>query len=574
MTIYQVLIRLFTNDRTACIPNGTKEENGCGTMDSISAKALDSIRCLGATHVWFTGLIEHATQTDYSAWGIAADCPDVVKGKAGSPYAIKDYYDVDPDLATRVPRRMKEFESLVRRTHEAGLGFIMDFVPNHVARQYHSDACPKGTKDLGSGDDKTQAFSTRNNFYYLPGEPLRLDKIAPQGSAYRETPALATGNDCFTACPGTHDWYETVKLNYGVDYLAGGYRCFDPRPDTWDKMLDILRFWAAKGVDGFRCDMAEMVPVEFWQWAIGTLKSEFPNVIFIAEVYNPALYRDYVHRGGFDYLYDKVGLYDTLRAVTRHEASAQCLTSCWQQVDDIRPHMLRFLENHDEQRLASDFFAGDARRGRAPLLVSALMDASPMMVYFGQELGEKGMDAEGFSGRDGRTTIFDYWAVDTVRRWRNEGKYDTKLLTGDEQRLRAFYARVLSLRESMPVLRSGSFYDLMYANPHLHRQYVFVRSLGQEDELMLRSPGKEKYVFVRSLDQEVVVVAANFDDKEADISVNLPPELFTFLRQRGQTCVPAHDLLSEEDTQVDFSPSTPLRIRIRPWNGVALRIRL
>lgn len=552
MTIYQVLTRLFTNDRTDRVPNGTKQQNGCGTMEGITAKALDAIRGLGATHVWYTGLIEHATHTDYSAQGIAPDCPDVVKGKAGSPYAIKDYYDVDPDLATCVPHRMDELKALVRRTHEAGLGFVMDFVPNHVARQYHSDACPDGTEDLGAADDRALAFSPRNNFYYLPGQPLSLEHIVPQGSDYREYPARATGNDCFSASPGRCDWYETVKLNYGIDYQAGGARCFSPRPDTWDKMLDILRFWASLGVDAFRCDMAEMVPVEFWQWAIGTLKAEHPGLLFIAEVYNPAQYRDYVHRGGFDYLYDKVGLYDTLRAVTRHEASAQSITTCWQQVDDIRPHMLRFLENHDEQRLASDFFAGDARRGRAPLLVSALMDASPMMVYFGQELGEKGMDAEGFSGRDGRTTIFDYWTVDTVRRWAHGGEWDSTLLTGDEQRLRAFYARVLALRESMPVLRLGRFYDLMYANPHLHRQYVFVRSL----------------------EHEVLIVAANFDDQEAHLSVTLPTELFSFLGLEGQSCVRATDLLSGDVTQVDFCPSQPLRLFVRRWNGIALSLRL
>ena len=552
MTIYQVLPRLFGNDLTCRVPGGTREQNGCGTLADFSGKVLDEIRGMGATHVWFTGLIEHATQTDYSAYGIAADCPDVVKGKAGSPYAIKDYYDIDPDLATRVPQRMREVESLVRRTHQAGLGFIMDFVPNHVARQYHSDSCPKGTEDLGEGDDRTVAFSPRNNFYYLPGEPLHLENITGGRARYSEFPARATGNDCFSAWPSGNDWYETVKLNYGVDYQNGFRRHFTPRPPTWDKMLAILLFWASKGVDAFRCDMAEMVPVEFWQWAIARVKGLYPDLLFIAEVYNPALYREYVHHGGFDYLYDKVGLYDTLRAVTRHETSAQRLTGCWQQVDDIRAHMLRFLENHDEQRVASDFFASDPRRGRAPLLVIAMMDASPMMIYFGQELGEKGMDAEGYSGRDGRTTIYDYWTLDTIRRWRNGGKYDCGLLTGDEQRLRAFYKRVLTLRETMPALRSGRFYDLMYANPHLHRQYAFVRSLGHE----------------------VVVVIANFDDQEAQVTLSLPRELFDFLGMKGQANARAQELLSGDTTQVDFMATTPLQAKVPRWNGVAFSIRL
>lgn len=551
MTIYQVLTRLFGNDCTKCIPAGTKEENGCGTLAAFSGKALDEIRSLGATHVWFTGLIEHATQTDYSAYGIKPDCKDVVKGKAGSPYAIKDYYDVDPDLATDVTRRMKELENLISRTHKAGLGFIMDFVPNHVARQYHSDACPEGVEDLGANDDRTVAFSTQNNFYYLPGRPLHLDYIVGRHSNYSEVPAKVTGNDCFTAWPGGIDWYETVKLNYGIDYQNGYRRCFTPHPDTWGKMLDILLFWAAKGVDAFRCDMAEMVPVEFWHWAIREVKKQYPDIMFIAEVYNPALYREYVRRGGFDYLYDKVGLYDTLRAVTRNEASAQCLTGCWQQVDDIREHMLHFLENHDEQRLASDFFAGDARRGRAPMLVSALMDASPVMIYFGQELGERGMDAEGYSGCDGRTTIYDYWSVDTVRRWRDGGKFSGKKLTGDEQRLREFYARLLGLRESLPVLCSGRFYDLMYVNPHLHRQYVFTRSL----------------------EREVVLVVANFDESDADVCVNLPQEFFQYIKLEGQTDLLATDLLSGEETQVDFTFAAPLRVKVRGLNGLMLSLK-
>lgn len=552
MTIYQVLTRLFGNNLTARVPNGTKEENGCGTLASFSEKALCEIRSLGATHVWYTGLIEHATQTDYSAFGIAKDCPQVVKGKAGSPYAIKDYYDIDPDLATNVPRRMKELENLIRRTHKAGLGFIMDFVPNHVARQYCSDVAPKGTADLGEGDDTGIAFSTQNNFYYIPGEHLHLDNITHSQCSYSEIPARVTGNDCFSAWPSANDWYETVKLNYGVDYQGGGQQHFSPRPSTWDKMLDILLFWAAKGIDAFRCDMAEMVPVEFWQWAISKVKESHPSILFIAEVYNPALYRDYVHRGGFDYLYDKVGLYDALRAVTRHEASAQCLTGCWQQVDDIRSHMLHFLENHDEQRLASDFFAGDARRGRAPLLVSALMDNCPMMIYFGQELGEKGMDTEGYSGCDGRTTIYDYWSIDTICRWRDGGKFSGKKLTGDENRLREFYARVLALRESMPILRSGHFYDLMYANQHLHRQYVFARNLNDE----------------------VMLVIANFDDEEAHVSIHLPQEFFQFMGIEGGLGLRARDLLNDEETQVDFTPSTPLCVSLRRWNGVMLSIHL
>lgn len=346
LIIYQVFTRLFGNNNNHCIHGGSLAENGCGKMADFTGKALGEIKRLGATHVWYTGIIEHATQTDYRRYNIRPDHPAVVKGKAGSPYAIKDYYDVDPDLAKDVPGRMKEFENLVQRTHRTGLKVIIDFVPNHVARQYHSDAQPDGTSQLGANDDPHYAFSPYNNFYYIPQSELH-GQFDMQGSAaepYHEYPAKATGNNRFDACPTIDDWYETVKLNYGVDYQNGGTRHFDPIPDTWEKMRDILLFWAAKDIDGFRCDMAEMVPVEFWGWAIPQVKEKYPHLLFIAEVYNPYEYRNYLDRGHFDYLYDKVGLYDTLRTIVCSNESATAITRCWQSLGGIEQRMLNFLE--------------------------------------------------------------------------------------------------------------------------------------------------------------------------------------------------------------------------------------
>lgn len=549
MIIYQVLTRLFGNDKAQCHPYGTKAQNGCGKMSDFTHKALEEIRSLGATHIWYTGIIEHATQTDYRAYGISLDNPDVVKGRAGSAYAIKDYYDVDPDLADKVPLRMKEFQNLVKRSHEAELKVIIDFVPNHVARQYHSDACPEGTQDLGVSDDTTQSFSNQNNFYYLPGEVLHLDNIKPD-SSYLEEPAKATGNDIFSAWPGQNDWYETVKLNYGVDYCSGRVGCFTPVPDTWNKMLHILLFWAQKGIDGFRCDMAEMVPVEFWEWVIPQVKEAFPSIVFIAEVYNPAEYRKYIHRGHFDYLYDKVGLYDTLKAVAQGNASSQSITSCWQQTDDIRPHMLNFLENHDEQRIASDFFVADARKGRAPLLVSALMGNNPFMLYFGQELGERGMEQEGFSGLDGRTTIFDYWKVDTIRRWRNKGSFDGSLLSKEEQALQQYYANVLHLKVQEPAFRDGGFFDLMYQNPSLHQQYVFARR-GRKD---------------------VILVIANFSEEEHEIQVNIPKHMFELWNVKEKTNCYATNLLTGKKVRLDFCSGKPLCVTAPAYGGLIFKI--
>ena len=559
MIIYQVFTRLFGNDKTACIPHGNKTGNGCGHFADFTQKALTEIQKLGATHIWYTGVIAHATQTDYTSYGIPSDHPAIVKGKAGSPYAIKDYYDVDPDLATKPEKRMKEFQNLIYRTHDAGLKVIIDFVPNHVARQYKSASRPEGVKDLGEEDDQNLSFSPQNNFYYIPGQPFHPD-FDLQGSApvpYEECPAKATGNDNFSPSPGRNDWYETIKLNYGIDYCNGGGRHFDPIPSTWFKMRDILLFWAGKGIDGFRCDMAEMVPCEFWGWAIPQVKEQHPELIFIAEVYNPNEYRNYIFNGHFDYLYDKVGLYDTLRAVTCGYGSATAITNCWQSVDDIQPHMLNFLENHDEQRIASDFFAGDARKALPALLVSACMNTNPMMIYFGQELGERGMDSEGFSGRDGRTTIFDYWSVDTIRRWSNHGRYNLHLLNDKEKELRSFYQHVLNLCREEKAISHGAFFDLMYANKgnwlmNEHRQYVFIR----------------KY------ENEVLLVLVNFDNMPVHLSVNIPYHAFEYLRIPEYKTVQATDLLSGKDETISFASDKPVAVDLPEWGGKILKMTI
>lgn len=453
--IYQMLPRLFANMNEHCVPNGTIEQNGSGKMNDITSTVLRKIKDLGVTHVWYTGIIEHSNQTDYSRYGIRRDNPYVVKGKAGSPYAIKDYYDVDPDIAVNVNDRIDEFEALVDRTHDNGLGVIIDFVPNHVSRQYLSDAKPRGVEDFGVGDDRNRFFERNNNFYYIPHQLFAPAIDLGDGKdAYVEFPAKASGNDCFTAFPTKNDWYETIKLNYGIDYGDGSHH-FYPIPRTWFQMLDILLYWAEKGVDGFRCDMAHMVPIEFWQWAVPNVKERHPHIIFIAEIYDVALYRDFIKYGNFDYLYDKVNLYDTLRGIQCHNVSAAQLTHCWQTVDGIGANMLNFLENHDEQRFGSKFYAGDPSLVIPSLVISAFFSTGPMMIYAGQELGEQAVDAEGFSGYDGRTTIFDYWSIPTVRRWLNGGKCNDDLLTGNERWLRDKYRTILRMCNSEKAISSG-----------------------------------------------------------------------------------------------------------------------
>jgi len=541
--IYQVFTRLYGNRNTTRKEWGTIEDNGSGKFDDFNESTLKHIKDMGISHVWFTGVIRHATQTDYSAYGIPKQHPAVVKGKAGSPYAICDYYDVDPDLATNVDKRMKEFEALIRRTHKAGLKVIIDFVPNHVARQYESIAKPKGVIDLGADDNTNDGFNPQNNFYYCPG-----CKLEPYFDIqdYVEEPAKSTGNDHFDNHPGINDWYETVKLNYGKDYWTG-FGHFDPIPDTWKKMTDILLFWAKKGVDAFRCDMAEMVPAAFWAWATDKVKAAYPDIKFIGEVYNPSEYRNYIG-AGFDYLYDKVGMYDTMRAVICGQAPATTITGAWQQTDDIKDHMLYFLENHDEQRVASDFFAGDAKKGIPGLVASVLMRSNPFMLYAAEEYGERGMDKEGFSGCDGRTTIFDYWSIDTLCRAANSK------LKKNEQQIYDIHEKVMQIARTEKAA-DGDTYDLMYVNPASE-------SFNPE----------KHFAFLRKKDDEMLLVVCNFNDKKDSISVNIPKHAFEWF-DIPEKKYEAKDLLTDEKKQLTLKADTGVKMTVPAYGARVWKIK-
>jgi glycosidase len=522
LTIYQLLPRLFGNKNTTNKFYGSVEENGTGKLNDITDKALAGINAMGFTHVWYTGVIEHATMTDHSAYGIKVDDPDVVKGRAGSPYAIKDYYDIATDLAVDVEFRISEFKELVGRTHQNGMKVIIDFVPNHVARTYASDVKPDGVRDFGEDDDNTMNFSPDNDFYYIPGQPF----IVPGGynpggdeftsplkdGKFDEFPAKATGNDVFNPAPSINDWFETIKLNYGIYYLDGKKSYFDHIPPLWHKMHHVLTYWAQMGVDGFRCDMIEMVPVEFWAWLIPKIKAAYPNIIFIGEAYDKNQYYNYIHNGGFDYLYDKVGLYEAIRRLTCNEPGASTweINAVWNNhCRGIDQHMLRFMENHDEQRIASRFFAGDAMLAIPGMVVSATLATGPVMIYSGQEVGEPAEGAAGFSGDDGRTTIFDYWGVPAHQQWMNNGTFDGANLSTAQKQLRGFYSKLLNLVKDNEALCSGDFYELMIANEH--------------------QPGFDTmlYIYLRYTAQQKVLVIANFNRTERVININIPVELLT-----------------------------------------------
>ena len=493
MVVYQMFPRLWGNHVPSPVPGGSLEENGCGKFGSIDEESLSWLREeLHVTHVWYTGIIRHATTE--TVGGLKASDPAVVKGRAGSPYAITDYFDVNPYLADNPEDRMSEFESLIRRTHSSGLKVLIDFVPNHVSRDYGKVGLTRHPDrgNLGENDDCSFHWRPENDFFYYPGQPLNL----PVPGKYYENPAKASGN-CFSPFPGKNDWYETIRLNY----------C-DFHTPTWDRMLEIARFWCAKGVDGFRCDMVEMVPWQFMKWLIGEIKREFPDVIFIAEVYQKDLYRRYTLEVGFDFLYDKSGLYDTLRAIVGGQGSAREITWNWQFLDDLQPRMLNFLENHDEQRLASHYFAGDPLKAAAPLCAGLLLNDAPYMIYSGQEVGEAGMDAEGFSGLDGRTTIFDWWSVASLGRlW--DHIHGKEVLSDVEKATLDLYKRILALRK---VLAGGRTFDLGYSNS----------PAGGFDP-------DSCFAFLRGGEGKATLIVCNFSGHAVSPVIYIPGEALEFL---------------------------------------------
>lgn len=533
--IYQVFTRLFGNKVAVNKPWGKIEENGVGKFNDFNDAALQGIRDLGVSHIWFTGVPHHALVHDYSRYGISDDDPDVVKGRAGSPYAVKDYYSVNPDLAADPANRLEEFKSLIQRTHDNGMKVIIDIVPNHVARAYHSISKPGGIEDFGSSDDTSIEWARDNNFYYVVGEdflvpgdyvPLDGEQHALADGKFSESPAKWTGNGSRMAQPQIDDWFETVKINFGVQ-PDGSYAFSrlpdDARhwsatehadfwrdknvPDSWKKFRDIALYWSRIGVDGFRYDMAEMVPVEFWSYMNSAIKSADPDAFLLAEIYNPTIYRDYIQLGLMDYLYDKVGMYDTIRQVTRGELASSAIIGAQRDVADIEQHMLRFLENHDEQRIASDAFAGSGAAGKPAMVVSTLIGSSPTMLYFAQELGERGEGDAGF-GDPTRTTIFDYWGVPSQQRWMNGGTFDGQKLTADEKALREFYARLMSFSANNPAMHGE------YAEIHSHNRNL---NFGY---------GERLFSFARWKHEERLVVVSNFDDVGTDVlTVEIPQQL-------------------------------------------------
>ena len=539
LVIYQAFVRHFVNKNTSNKFYGSIEENGSGKFNDINEKALKELKTLGINYIWFTGVIEHATMTDYTQFGIKSDDPDIVKGRAGSPYAIKDYYDVDPDLAVDVKNRMAEYESLIKRTHGQGLKVLMDFIPNHVARTYHSDQKPNNVVDLGATDDTTKSFSPTNDFYYIPNQhfvvpngynPGGNDFHSPlKDGKFDEYPAKATGNNVFKSSPSIDDWFETIKLNYGLDIQHHNTKNFVPQPPVWRKMRDILAFWASKGVDGFRCDMVEMVPVEFWNWVITDLRKKYPDLIFIGEAYDRNEYKNFLVNGKFDYLYDKVGLYDGVKRLMMNDTNGTVkdISLVWQKESNgFSQHMLRFLENHDETRIASKDFAQNPWYAVPGMVVTATLSSGPVMIYNGQEVGEPAHGAEGFGGDDSRSSIFDYWSLPKHQKWMNEGAFDGGKLNEEEKSLRQFYSKLLNLVTENEAISKGNFYELLQANQDV---------AGFNDKV---------YAYLRYTENKRVLVLANFNRNETTLNVNLPKDVLDAFNL-DEKAITFTDLLSD-----------------------------
>ncbi len=537
--VYQVFTRLFGNKNTTNKPWGTIEENGVGKFNDFTDKALSEIKKLGVTHIWYTGVPHHALINDYTHIGISNDDPEVVKGRAGSPYAVKDYYNVNPDLAVNPSKRLEEFEALIARTHKNGLQLIIDIVPNHIARKYEGKNNPKGIRDFGADDNTSLEYDRNNNFYYIPNQtfqvpisdnyqPLNGEKNALIDGKFSENPAKWTGNGSRLSKPDINDWYETVKVNYGIrpdgskdfpilpaDYATKSIKQhFDfwkdkDVPSSWKKFRDIALFWTSKGIDGFRYDMAEMVPYEFWSYMNSSIKMKNPDAFLLAEVYNPKEYRNYIKFGKMDYLYDKVELYDKLKEVIQCKNWPDAISDIQNRLADIEHHMLHFLDNHDEQRLSSPEFAGLPEKGKPMMVVSTLISSSPTMVYFGQEVGEAGNENGGF-GTHSRTSIFDYVGVPNHQRWMNGGKFDGGQLSESEKELRDFYSRLLNFSTQSSALM-GNFQEIQSANRY--------KTEGYDDYI---------YSFVRWSSSEKLMVVSNFSaEKISTFALKIPSEIIS-----------------------------------------------
>ena len=602
--IYELFVRLFGNCNRTRKLNGTLAENGCGKFADISEIALEQIAGMGFTHVWLMGVIRHATTTAYPQAGLPSDATDLMKGLAGSPYAIKDYFDVAPDLAIDPVRRLAEFGDLVARIHARGLSVLIDFVGNHVSRAY---ASLRPGMDLGTWDDATRFFAADNHFFYLEagdpggGPPLRLPTydrlqrapVSPTCAVINDCSGLfapesmvgrVTGNNAITWQPSLNDWYETVKLNYGFDFAARSnpVRQFphagspdSPIPDTWTKMDAVLEHWQALGVDGFRCDMAHMLPPEFWRWSIGRARTRNPAVFFMAEAYNDsftvetrapevlALRQSTLEHGLLHAGFNSVYGHETYRVIKGIYDGANWANDIDHVLGTgpVADHSVFYAENHDEIRLAFPHaWGGFGMRVGVPVsAILLLVGRGPVLFYNGQEVGEPAIEAEGFSRADGRTTLFDYWSMPELTKWVDEGAFETRTLSPEQQNLRSYYARLLTL-SGTDVFRFG--------------QRIALNPLNLDNPHYGRLPGETVsghwiYSFLRyqSAAGTCLLVVVNLQGRQtfADLTIQLSEEILSAVSLSQARSIHIADSLSLEAEQASWdSASCSVLLRSMP----------
>lgn len=542
--IYQLVVRTFGNTNETRQTGGTLAANGCGKFAHVTPTALESLKEMGITHLWLTGVLEQASGTPYP--GRPADDPDILKGVAGSPYAIRDYFDVSPDYAIDPAKRMEDFKALLDRCRSYGFKVIVDFVPNHVARSYASDVRPD--LSFGGGDERGTFFQRDNHFYYLQrehpggGPPVKLPSgglPGCDGAFAAETEfGRVTGNNVVSWAPSKGDWYETVKLNYGHDFTTGRDTSRLPGPAaesaevprTWRTMDEILSYWQAMGVDGFRVDMAHMVPIEFWRWAVKRCRSRNADAFFVGEAYDddPAKLTD-AHvlddllAAGFDAVYDDPS-YDILHKMYNSGKWANDLDDVLTGTERFHKS-LRYAENHDEVRLASPKEWGGLgmKVGKPVSAVLFGMGRGPVMIYNGQEVGEPASGVEGFGGDDARTSIFDYWSMPELCKWVNGGRFDGGRLDQEQKSLREWYVKLIRATRSR-AFTDGEFHSLNRAN---NANPAFGR-VGDEE-----ASGHWLYAFLRrdGLSGQTFMVVANFHGSETmrGVKVRISPDAREFI---------------------------------------------
>ena len=589
--IYQLMVRTFGNTNETRKPHGTLLENGCGKFADLSDVALESLKETGFTHLWLTGVLEQASGTAYP--NRPADDPNILKGLAGSPYAIRDYFDVCPDYAVNPDKRIEEFKECLERCHKHGMKVFIDFVPNHVARSYGSDVRPD--LSFGEEDDRSVFFDRDNHFFYLQpdhpggGPPLKLPTGGMPGCNGLFAPETefgrVTGNNVVSWEPSIHDWYETVKLNYGHDFttgrdtshLPGPLASPDEVPRTWRTMDEILGYWQEMGVDGFRVDMAHMVPMEFWRWVVKRCRDRDAKVYFFAEAYDndPAKLTDgHVLDGlldaGFDAVYDDPS-YDVLEGIYDSGKWANDLDPLT--FTGKRFHRsLRYAANHDEVRLASPKEWGGVgmKVGKPVSTVLFAMGRGPVMAYHGQLVGEPAEGVAGFSGDGSRTTIFDYWSMPEFVKWVNGGKFDGGRLSDDQKALREWYGKLIQATQ-VPAFTAGQFYGLNHAN----RDNPTFGRIGDEG-----ASGHWLYTCLRRDKKtgDAFLVVANFHSSETlrGVRIQIPEDARMFLVRSGNeeweftdrldsdwTGSVSRDLLESEGLELpDLAPCSAMLLEI------------